>query len=166
MAEQLVLTWNPATHEVAMIERVGKDGRRGLLSEHECEQLLGEDDVDEFLGPVQEAYEAGLAEGLEEQSDEDRGDDEIMLWQLLSNERAGGRLLPTGLRWAMLRRLLLRQLLRKRVSHTPNGSDQRRKPIPEKSRNGSASDASAVRVASYDARTEHLKRRDNMQGVN
>src|SRR5438128_2612618 len=58
--DELILTLNPATHDVVKVERLGRAGVRKELSEQECAELAGDDEVGELVVTVQEAYEAGV----------------------------------------------------------------------------------------------------------
>jgi hypothetical protein len=140
--EQIVLTLSATTHEVVNVERVDRDGRRHALSEQEYAALAG-DDVEELISAAQEAFEAGIAEGLGAEEEQDDVDEDIVLWQLLGRQTTARRAFPGDLRRVLLRRLLLRRLLRRRlapISPSP-AHEQRSKPIAEHARNGSASNA-------------------------
>ena len=136
--DEFVLTLNPTTHDVVKVERLGRAGQRQELSEQETAELAGGDELDDVLGAVQEAYEAGVAQGLDEDDDGDEADEDLVILELLLDRpsRVGqpGR--------DVLHRLLLRRLLRRRLLHTPTASQQRRKPIAEGTqgpRNGASS---------------------------
>jgi hypothetical protein len=62
-----------------------------------------------------------------------------VLWHFLRQRSVGRQLLRGSLRRTLLRRLLLRRLLRRRVVRTATAQQQRRKPIAQETRNGSAS---------------------------
>src|SRR5882757_7755972 len=68
--DEIFLTLNPATHDVVKVERLGRAGQRKELSEQDCAELAG-DEVDELVGAVQEAYEAGVMNGLDHEHDYD-----------------------------------------------------------------------------------------------
>ena len=129
--DEFVVSLNPATHDVVKVERLGRAGQRQELSEQESAELAGGDELDDVLGAVQEAYEAGVAQGLDEDDDADEADEDLVILELLLDRpnRVGqpGR----DMRRAVLHRLLLRRLLRRRLLHTPTASQQRRKPIAE-----------------------------------
>jgi hypothetical protein len=129
--DELLVTLNPTTHDVVKVERLGRAGQRQELSEQESAELAGGDELDDVLGAVQEAYEAGVAQGLDEDDDGDEADEDLVILELLLDRpnRVGqpGR----DTRRAVLHRLLLRRLLRRRLLHTPTASQQRRKPIAE-----------------------------------
>jgi hypothetical protein len=140
--DEIFLTLNPATHDVVKVERLGRAGQRKELSEHECAELAGDDDVDELVVAVQEAYEAGVMKGLDQQHDYDEADEDLVIWQLLLDRPRQVGPLRRDIRRAMLHRLLLRRLLRRRLSYPPTSPQQRSKPNAEQSeraRNGSAS---------------------------
>ena len=140
--DEIVLTLSPATHDVVKVERLGKAGQRKELTEQECAELAGGDEVDELVVAVQEAYEAGVMKGLDQQHDYDEADEDLVIWQLLLDRPRQVGPLRRDIRRAMLHRLLLRRLLRRRLSYPPTSPQQRSKPNAEQSeraRNGSAS---------------------------
>jgi len=140
--DEIVLTLSPATHDVVKVERLGKDGRRTELSEQECAEFASDDEVDDLVVAVQEAYEAGVVKGLGQEHDFDEADEDLVIWRLLldSSNKVGP--VRRGMRRAMLHRLLLRRLLRRRLPYSPSSPQQRRKPNAEHAervQNGSAS---------------------------
>ena len=140
--DEIVLTLSPATHDVVKVERLGRAGQRKELSEQDCAELAGDDEVDELVVAVQEAYEAGVMKGLDQQHDYDEADEDLVIWQLLLDRPRQVGPLRRDIRRAMLHRLLLRRLLRRRLSYPPTSPQQRSKPNAEQSeraRNGSAS---------------------------
>jgi len=140
--DELILTLNPATHDVVKVERLGRAGLRKELSEHECAELAGDDEVGELVVTVQEAYEAGVMKGLDQQHDYDEADEDLVIWQLLLDSPSHAGPLRRDIRRAMLHRMLLRRLLRRRLPYPPTSAQQRRKPTAEateRTRNGSAS---------------------------
>jgi hypothetical protein len=140
--DEIVLTLNRATHDVVKVERVGKSGQRTELSDQECAELAGTDEVDELVVSVQEAFEAGVMSGLDQQHDYDEVDEDLVIWELLLDSSRQVGPLRRGMRRAMLHRLLLRRMLRRRLPYPATSHEQRRKPNPEgaeRARNGSAS---------------------------
>ena len=129
--DEIVLTLRPATHDVVKVERLGRAGQRKELSEHECAELAGDDELDELVVAVQEAYEAGVMKGLDQDHDYDEADEDLVIWQLLLDRPSRVGQPGRDMRRAVLHRLLLRRLLRRRLLHTPTASQQRRKPIAE-----------------------------------
>jgi hypothetical protein len=96
---------------------------------------------------VEEAYRAGVTDGLDEadtsdeddDDDDDDDDDAFTLMQMLV-DRPAPWMRRRGTRNARLRRLLLRQLLRRHSADAPSAAHQRRKPpIAKHARNGSTS---------------------------
>ena len=145
--DEIFLTLNPATHDVVKVERLGRAGQRKELSEHECAELAGDDEVDELVVAVQEAYEAGVMKGLDQQHDYDEADEDLVIWQLLLDSPSQVGPLRRGMRRAMLHRLLLRRLLRRRLPYPPTSQQQRRKPnaeAAERTRNGAASNPTHI----------------------
>lgn len=115
--QKLIVTLNAATHEIVNIERLDVAGRRQQLSEADCAALAGDDDVEDLVGAAQEAYEAGVTEGLDAEDEQDAADDDIVLWQLLARTSAARRAFSGSIRGALLRRVLLRRMLRHRLAH-------------------------------------------------
>jgi hypothetical protein len=138
---QVVLTLAPLTHEVIKIERLGTAGERFEVSEQEYGELAGEEEFAQFVGAVQEAYEAGIADGLSQEIDVD---EDSALCELLVGSADANRMVRRHLRGALLRRMLLRRLLRRHIGRPQTGSpqtdeQQRRKPLERHAQNGSAS---------------------------
>jgi hypothetical protein len=140
--EEIVLTLSPATHDVVKVEWLGKDGRRTELSEQECAEFASDDEIDDLVVAVQEAYEAGVVKGLGHWHDFDEADEDLVIWQLLLDSSSKVGPVRRGIRRAMLHRLLMRRLLRRRLPFPPSSQQQRRKPNAEQAermQNGSAS---------------------------
>jgi hypothetical protein len=112
--EQLALTISTATGDILKIEKVDKAGKREELSDAQCAELAGDDEVEEIEAGLEEAFEAGLAAALGE-DDEDVEDDEQAIQRLLIGQLIGRRPGLRGLRRRFLRRLLLRRLLRRKI---------------------------------------------------
>jgi hypothetical protein len=93
--------------------------------------LAGGDELDDVLRAVQEAYEAGVAQGLDQDDDGDEADEDLVILELLLDRPSRVGPPGRGMRRAVLHRLLLRRLLRRRLLHAPTESQQRRKPIAE-----------------------------------
>jgi hypothetical protein len=143
----IVLTLSLATHDVVKVERLGKHGQRTELTDQECAELAGNDEVNDVVGAVQEAYEAGLTRGLDQDHDYDEVDEDLVIWQLLLDRPSQVGPLRRSMRRAMLHRLLLRRLLRRRLPNPPISPQQRRKPnaeATERTRNGAASNSTYI----------------------
>ena len=117
--EQLIVT-RRADGEILSVVKVDASGLRGELSEEDCGQIAGEDEIDEISSALDAAFEAGFVEAFDEsdadiQQAEDTGDDPVLerliLLRLLGR-RIGG---VNVLRRNMLQRLLLRRLIRRHV---------------------------------------------------
>jgi hypothetical protein len=134
--EQLLVTLDAATHDVLRLEKLASNGQPQDLSEHDWAELTDPDRVDDIIDAVQDAYEAGVADGLGESDAEDDVDEDLVLLRLLV-EQPVRHLRWRGIRRALLRRMFLRQVLR-RAREAPS-ADQRRRPIAKAPRNGSAS---------------------------
>ncbi len=112
--EQLVLTVSPATHEIIKIEKVDKAGKRDEISDEQCAELAGDDEVEEIEAGLEEAFEAGVAATLGEDDDE-VGEEERTIQRLLIGRLVGQRPGLRALRRRFLHRLLLRRMLRRRL---------------------------------------------------
>lgn len=121
--EQLVLTVNAATGDIMKIERLDKAGKREELSDTQCAELAGDDEVEEIEAGLEEAFEAGVTAALGE-DDEDVDDDDAigrLLIGRLVERRRGLR----GLRRRFLQRLVLRRLLRRRILQRRSADEER-----------------------------------------
>jgi hypothetical protein len=106
--EQLTVTINAAVGRIVKVDKVDKAGKRQELAEDEWAKLVGEDEVEEIEGALEEAFEAGIAVVLGEEYDIDEAyeDDE---------ERATRRLLLGGLLRRSIRRRILQRLVLSRL---------------------------------------------------
>lgn len=136
--ERYLFTVNPTTGEVVSVEKLGPGGQHQAISDDEWATLTGGDEVAVMMEAAEEAFAAGLIEGLKQTPDDD-AEEEFALLQLLGDQPAGVGILRTDVRLALERRLLLRQLLRAGLLHTASDPAQRRRPIPHQANNGSAS---------------------------
>jgi hypothetical protein len=100
--EQLVVTIDPGTGDVAKIERVDKAGKSRELSDNEYVKLAGEDEVQELEAALEEAFETGAAAALGEDEEEE-------------DEEDGAEMLRHRLRRRLLARLVMRRLIRRRL---------------------------------------------------
>ena len=110
---QLVVTINPAMGGIVKVEKIDKAGKHGELSEEECGRLVGEDEVEEIVAALDEAFEAAVvsvigdgdpAEGKYE-DDEEKDIRRFLISDLL---------IPRAVRRRILHRILLSRLLRRR----------------------------------------------------
>jgi hypothetical protein len=136
--EEIVLTLNKATHEVVQIARLDKTGQRRELSQDQAAELAGHESVRNLLQAIDDAYRAGLSEGLAANSDEEDVDDDVLI-RLLVGPSAEPDVLELGSRATLLRPILLRRMIRDHIGAVPNTQQQRRTPISDRPRNGSAS---------------------------
>jgi len=110
---QLVVTINPAMGGIVKVEKIDKAGKHEELSEEECGKLVGEDEVEEILAALDEAFEAAIvsvigdgdpAEGKYEDDDEEKAIRRFLISDLL---------IPRAVRRRILHRILLSRLLRR-----------------------------------------------------
>jgi hypothetical protein len=112
MEQQLVVTINPAGG-IVKVEKIDKAGNHQELSEQECGQLVGGDEVKEIQAALDEAFEAAVVSviGEEDQADEEyEDDDEKAIRRFLISDL----LIPRSVRRRILHRLLLSRMLRRR----------------------------------------------------
>lgn len=126
--DEIVLTVRPATDDVVKVERLDRAGQRKELSEQECAELAGGNELDELVVAVQEAYEAGVAKGLDQDDDDDEADEDLVIRQLLTENPIAVGALRRTMRRALLQRLLLRRLLKRRLLYPPTSQERKRKP--------------------------------------
>jgi hypothetical protein len=139
--DELVLTLDKTTHAVVKIAKLDATGQRHEISDDDGAKLTGKAVMAELVHALEEAFQAGLAEGLGAGGDEEAVDDDVLMRLLVSrNAEHDVRLL--GPRGMLLRPLLLRRLLQHHVTAAPTAEQQRRTPISELPRNGSTSNSS------------------------
>lgn len=131
--EEIVLTVNKATHEVMRIAKLDKTGGRRDLSQQQAVELAGQDFAKELLRAVDDAYRAGLSEGLAAERDQDDIDDDVLTALLVGVSPDADAL---DLRGALLRPVLLRRLLRAHIGAAPNAQQERRPAVTDRPRNG------------------------------
>lgn len=137
--EELLLTVS-AAHAVIRIERYGTDGKPRELTPHDWATLTTDEELAELSAAVAQAYLAGLAVGLgEEESEAEEVDEDLVRLQLLVDRPFGRQLLGRTASLHGLSRVLLRRLLRRRGHPAESAAQQRRQPIANGARNGSAS---------------------------
>ena len=111
--KELVVTINPAMGGIVRVEKVDKAGKHEELSEEECGRLVGEDEVEEILAALDEAFEAAVGSvigGENQAGEEDEDDEEKAIRRFLTTDL----LIPRAVRRRILHRLLLSRMLRRR----------------------------------------------------
>jgi len=98
--KQLVITLAVANGKIAKIEHLASTGTRRPVSTAEFVALAGDDDVEDVYEMLEEAYAAGIRDGVED---------------ALSNESfvqdsPGAQILKSGIQQIVLRRALRRNL--------------------------------------------------------
>ena len=119
VTEQFIFTRRSDNGEIVTVEKVDSNGTRSALSEDQCRQIAGEDELDEIGAALDTAFEAGIVQALGDDDDVQHGDDadedplleRLILLRLLT--RRTGRV--DALRRKMMQRLALRRLVRRRV---------------------------------------------------
>jgi hypothetical protein len=110
--QQLVVTINPAMGGIVKVEKIDKAGKHEELSEEECGRLIGEDEVEEILAALDEAFEAAVISvigdgdpaGGKYEDDEEKAIRRFLISDLL---------IPRAVRRRILHRILLSRLLRR-----------------------------------------------------
>ena len=127
--EQLSVTINTTTGRIVRIEKADKAGKRQELAEEDWAKLVGEEEVEELEGALEEAFEAGIAGVLGEDQDDDEGyenEEEKAVRRFLI-----GKLVRRSVRRRILQRLLLSRLLRRGSSKA--ASSNKAKSLAQKS---------------------------------
>ena len=111
--KQLVVTINPAMGGIVRVEKIDKAGKHEELSEEECGKLVGEDEVEEILGALDDAFEAAVVSviGDGDPAEERYEDDEE---KAVRRFLISDLLIPRAVRRRILHRILLSRLLRRR----------------------------------------------------
>jgi len=110
---QLIVTINPAMGGIVEVEKIDKAGKHEELSDEDCAKLVGEDEVDEILDAIEEAFEAVVMSviGDEDQAETENDDEEDKaIRRFLINDL----LIPRAVSRRILHRLLLSRMLRRR----------------------------------------------------
>lgn len=136
--EELVLTLDKATQAVVKIARIDPGGQRHALSEEDSAELVDRQALRELLFAIDQAYRAGLTEGLKSEGAEADADDDVLV-RLLVSGSVEPDIRELGVGAMLLRPLLLRRLLRQHVESALKTGQERRTPIVDSPRNGSAS---------------------------
>ena len=114
--QQLMVTINVPTGRIVRIEKLDNTGKRQELVEEEWAKLVGEDEVEEIEGALEDAFEAGVAGVLGEEYEEDEAyedEEEKALRRILI-----GGLVRRSIRRRILQRLVLSRLLRRGSNKT------------------------------------------------
>ena len=114
---QLIFTRDSASGAITRIEKVDDRGLTNDLTQDECLQIAGEDEVEELNAALDAAFEAGMLDVLGEDDSEETAEsypilERLILLRILT--RRSGRDL-SELRRDMMRRLVLRRLVRRHV---------------------------------------------------
>ena len=146
--EQYLFTLDPTTRDIIQVERVATSGHYRPLTRDEWAALAGGDDVEMMMAVAQDAYAAGLIEGLKQTPDEDP-DEDFALLQLLREKSVEIAYLRPEFGLALERRLLLRSLLRNALLKSESDSQQKGGPSPAKratNPNGASDATGAMRM--------------------
>ena len=109
----MLVTINPAMGGIVEVEKIDKAGKHEELSDEDCAKLVGEDEVDEILDAIEEAFEAVVMSviGDEDQAETENDDEEDKaIRRFLINDL----LIPRAVSRRILHRLLLSRMLRRR----------------------------------------------------
>jgi len=122
-AIQLLITLGGSDSDEVRVETLDKAGKKRDLPDHDFAMLIGDEDVEDLLPVLEQAYMAGFADAstdFESEDDESHGEaDQDDIEAAVIRGVASRGLIRRGVRKLILARLLRRELLRKR---SPEGS--------------------------------------------
>jgi hypothetical protein len=119
---QLVITLKAASGEIEKIEHLESTGKRRDVSAAEFKTLAGTDDMDDVCGAIEDAYAAGIRDGVDEALGEELPAAQSH-WQN-APESAGEQILRAGIRRIIVRRALRRGLGRTMATAAHNNGAQ------------------------------------------
>jgi len=113
---QLVITLSVPDSDIIKVEALNKSGKRHKLPDEEFATLVGDDDVEDLLPVLEQAYVAGFSDANGDvfesgESGEESDDDDLE--QVVVRGVVSRRLIRRGVRKLILGRLVKRELLRK-----------------------------------------------------
>lgn len=129
--ERYLFTLDSTTGDIVKVEKVATGGHYRPLTHDEWAELAGGDDVEMMMAAAQDAYAAGLIEGLKQTPDDDP-DEDFALLQLLRKKSVEFAYLRPEFGLALERRLLLRRLLRNALLKSASDSQQKGGPSQAK----------------------------------
>jgi hypothetical protein len=115
-SRQLLITLSG--NEVIKVEALDGAGKRHALPDEDFATLVGDDDVEDLLPVLEEAYVAGFSDAGSDVFEDDRNEDEPDdrdLEQAVVRGVASRSLIRRGVRKLILGRLVKRELLRKKA---------------------------------------------------
>jgi hypothetical protein len=114
-SKQLILILDETTGEIVGLARIGPGGKRYALADAEIAKVAGENELDDFSELIEEAYAAGIRDGMDDALGDHPED-------AAGHETAGGQLLRSGVRRFVLRRALRRTATRIQTLPPHNGT--------------------------------------------
>jgi hypothetical protein len=107
--KQLIFTLDETTGEVAKLEALGSTGKRHVLPDAEIGKIAGDDELNDFSDMLEDAYAAGIRDGIEDALSTPRaGESAASRARQSEKESAGSQILRSGIRRFILRRALRR----------------------------------------------------------
>jgi hypothetical protein len=110
------VTLSDVTGEIVQIEKLGPKGERTQLSVAEYESLAIDSEADEYETALEEAYETGIADALNEAGEDGGREDTIPLGNLVFGRVVLRQMLERKLQQEVLSRVIEERLFDKRSS--------------------------------------------------
>ena len=118
---QIVVTLSLPEGDVVSVEKLAKSGKRHEVSQKEFAALAGGDAIRDLGAALEETYAAGVSDAID--GDFGELDERNEIDRFILQEAAGREFAKHGVRKLIVRRVLRRELMRKRA--------HARKPVPK-----------------------------------
>ena len=116
---QFIVTLSVPDRDIVKVETLDKSGKRQTLPDEDFATLVGDEDIEDLLPVLEEAYVAGFSDANGESGGSAELSDEDDLEQAVARGVASRRLIRRSVRRLILGRLLKREMLRRHDE--PNG---------------------------------------------
>jgi len=115
--DQIVLTLSMPNGELVKVEKFPKSGKSHEVTEEEFAALAGTDEFEDLGEVLEETYAAGITDAAfdDELADDGDFDDDEEIDRFILREAAGREFARRGLHRLILRRVLRRELVKKRA---------------------------------------------------
>jgi hypothetical protein len=110
---KIIVTLTLPKGEVVSVEKFAKSGKRHEVSQKEFAALAGRDEMDDFGAALEETYAAGIHDAMDDAFDDFGDSDEID--RFILQEAAGREFAKRGVRKLIVRKVLRRELVKKRA---------------------------------------------------
>ena len=112
---KIIVTLSLPKGKVVSVEKFAKSGKRHEVSQKEFATLAGRDEMDDFGAALEETYAAGVNDAMDDAFNNFGDADEID--RFILQEAAGREFAKRGVRKLIVRKVLRRELVKKRA-HT------------------------------------------------